>query len=347
MSVPSLFQRVADALFGSGQPADSEADRKLIADTIEVIVDAVEPRVRLRSGYQGKLEGCVRDTIAHLRAIGREGLDPILLTRTAWSDDPRVNAFFATADDVGSCLGRSRELRAFFDDPANREAPEAYALLGMKKDERTVLGMELQGDSVRQDVAQTAVNFSDHRIIAPASTLAAVRLEIGRRIIRRLAQDALSRIIALDMKANELQEHKAYLAARLRVLNLARDGMEGLVRDPATIGEQIDAVERELKQTVDDYIEAKASLATLDSYIKHIQEVFAHPEQHVTLAHTPLRMSRMGIKVEGSFQGLVNDLSLTELAIGPDLRGAIAIVRCPRSELPPKEDLVAKAERYL
>ena len=347
MSAPSLFQRVADALFGSGQPADSEADRKLIADTIEVIVDAVEPRVRLHSGYQGTLEGCVRDTIAHLRAIGRERLDPVLLTRAAWSDDPRVNAFFATADDVGACLGRSRELRAFFDDPANRDAAEAYALLGMKKDERSVLGMELQGDSVRQDVAQTAVNFSDHRIIAPASTLAEARLEIGRRIIRRLAQDALSRIIALDMKANELQEHKAYLAARLRVLNLARDGMEGLVRDPATIGEQIKAVELELKQTVDGYIEAKASLATLDSYIERIREVFGHPEQHVSLTHTPLRVSRMGIKVEKDFQGLANDLSLAELAIGPDLHGAIAIVRCPRSELPPKEDLVAKAERYL
>jgi len=347
MSAPSLFQRVASALFGDGPPADTEADRQLIADTIEVIVDAVEPRVRLHSGYQAKLEGCVRDTIAHLRAIGREGLDPVLLTRAAWSDDPRVNAFFATADDVRACLGRSRELRAFFDDPDNRDATEAFALLGMKKDERTVLGMDLQGDAVRQDVAQVAVNFSDHRIIAPASTLAAARLEIGRRIIRRLAQDALSRIIALDMKATELQEHKAYLAARLRVLNLARDGMEGLVRDPATIGEQIKAVERELKQTVDGYIEAKASLATLESYIKHIQEVFAHPEQHVTLTHTPLRMSRMGIKVEENFQGLVNDLSLAELAIGPDLRGAIAIVRCPRSELPPKEDLVAKAERYL
>ena len=347
MSAPSLFQRVADALFGSGQPADSEADRKLIADTIEVIVDAVEPRVRLHSGYQGKLEGCVRDTIAHLRAIGRERLDPVLLTRAAWSDDPRVNAFFATADDVGACLGRSRELRAFFDDPANRDVAEAYALLGMKKDERSVLGMELQGDSVRQDVAQTAVNFSDHRIIAPAWTLAAARLEIGRRIIRRLAQDALSRIIALDMKANELQEHKAYLAARLRVLNLARDGMEGLVRDPATIGEQIKAVELELKQTVDGYIEAKASLATLDSYIERIREVFGHPEQHVSLTHTPLRVSRMGIKVEKDFQGLANDLSLAELAIGPDLHGAIAIVRCPRGELPPKEDLVAKAERYL
>lgn len=334
-------------LFGTSPDAGNEEDRQLRLDLIEQIVECVEPRVRLHGGYQDKLTDCVQQTIGHLRAIGRENLEPVLLTRAAWSEDPRVNAFFATADDVPACLGRSRELRKFFDDPAHRGIDEAFALLGMKKEERTVLGAELHGDAVRHDVQQVAVSFSEHRLIAPASTLAAARLEIGRRIVQRLAQVALSRVVALDMKATELEEHKAYLAARLRILQLARDGMEGLVRDPATIGEQIDAVERELKETVDGYIEAKASLATLDSYIQRIREVFSNPEEHVTLTHAPLRVSRLGIKVDAGFQGAVNELTLAELAIGPDLRGAVAIVRCPRSELPPKEDLIANAERYL
>jgi hypothetical protein len=258
-----------------------------------------------------------------------------------------VNAFFATANDVPACLGRSRELRAFFESASNADVPEAFALLGMKKEERTVLGTQAQGEMLRRDVAQVAVNFSEHRLVAPSASLAATRLEIGRRIIQRLAQVALSRIVALDAKATELQEHKAYLGARLRLLNLARDGMEGIVKDPATISVQIKAVERELKQTVDGYIEAKSSLATLDGYIRHIDEVFSHPEQHVNIIHTPLRVSDMGIKVDHSFKGAVNELSLAELSIGENFRGAIAIVRCPRSELPPKEDLVAKAERYL
>ena len=158
---------------------------------------------------------------------------------------------------------------------------------------------------------------------------------------------ALSRIVAVDMKATELQQHKAYLGARLRLLNLARDGMEGIVKDPASIGAEIKAVERELKETVDGYVEAKASLLTLDGYIKHIDEVFSHPEQYVSLTRTPLRVSRMGIKVDDASQGPVNDLMLAELTIGEKLQIAIAVVRCPRSEMPPKEDLVAKAERYL
>jgi hypothetical protein len=346
MESPSLLERVAAALFGGASRSGSAgADAQLIADTIELVVEAVEPRVRFHARYRQKLEGCIRRSIAHLRAIGREGLDPVLLARAAWIDDPRLNAFFATADDVPACLGRSRELRAFFD--ANPDLQEAYALLGMKKEVRTVFGAQLEGDKVTHDAAQVAVSFSGHRLIAPAATLAATRLEIGRRIIRRLAQVALSRIVSLDMKADELEQHKAYLGARLRLLNLARDGMEGIVKDPATIGDEIKAVERELKQTVDGYIEAKSSLATLDGYIKHIDEVFSDPQQHVSLTHTPLRLSRMGIKVEDAAMGPVNELRLAELSIGDDFRGAIAIVRCPRSELPPKEDLLAKAERYL
>jgi hypothetical protein len=344
----SLFERVAAALFGGAQPSAGDAvERQLVADVTELVVEAVEPRVRSAARYQQKLEGCMGKSIAHLRAIGCEPLEPILLTRAAWNDDPRLNAFFATADDVPACLGRSSELRAFFENPSNLDVQEAYALLGMKIEERSVLGMDLQGDSVRQGVAQVTVSFSEHRLIAPAATLAATRLEIGRRIIQRLAQVALSRIIALDVKATELQEHKAYLGARLRLLNLARDGMEGIVKDPATIGGEIKTIERELKETVDGYIEAKTSLATLDGYIKHIDDVFSHPELHVTLTRRPLRLSRMGVKISEAAAGPVNELVLAELSIGENLRGAIAIARCARSELPPKEDLVAKAERYL
>ncbi|HKQ24862.1 MAG TPA: hypothetical protein VJT81_10515 [Burkholderiales bacterium] len=348
MAQSAFFERVAAALFGGGQSSlDDEADRQLIADTIEAVVDTVEPRVRLNARYRDKLEGCVRKTIAHLRAIAREPLEPVLLARAAWSDDPRLNAFFARADDVPACLGRSRELRAFFDNSANAQVQEAYALLGMKKEERSVFAPQLEGDTLKHDVAQVTVSFSEHRIIAPAVTLAATRLDIGKRIIQRLAQVALARIIALDTKATALQEHKAFLAARMRLLNLARDGMEGIVKDPATISGQMKAVERELKETVEDYIETKSSLATLDGYIGQIDDVFSNPDQHLTLTHTPVRISRMGFKVDDASTGPVNDLALAELSLGENLRGAIAIVRCPRSELPPKEDLVAQAERYL
>ena len=346
MAGTSLFDRVVSALFG---PADAKDDagQALIGDMIEMIVDTVEPRVRLRTGYQKKLKGCVGTTIAYLRSIGKTPLEPVLLTRASWNEDARVSAFFARADDVPVFLGRSKELRAFFDDPASAGVEEAFALLGMKKEEKTIFAPRFEDGLLKQEVAQTVVNFSDHRLVAPAVTEQQTRMEIGRRIIRRLAQVALGRVIALDEKAVDLQQQKGYLGTRLRMLQLARDGMQGIVDDPATIGEQIRAVERSLEETVESYIETKSSLATLDGYIGQIDAVFSRPETHVALTQSDLRIDRMGIKVANDAEEGHNALTLAELTVGDKLRGAIALVRCPRSELPPKEDLIANAERYL
>jgi hypothetical protein len=342
----SLFERVAAALFGTGDAkVDDAAERQLIDDTIEAIVDTVEPRVRMHSGYRHKLTGGVRRTIAHLRALAREGLEPILLSRQAWSQDPRINAFFATADDVPACIGRSQEIRRFFE--GHPDCAEAYALLAMKREERTVLAPRFEGDMLKQDVAQTSVSFSGHRLLAPSADQAQTRLEIGRRVMQRLAQAALARIVALDQKATDLQQHKAYLGARLRLLNLARDGMEGIVGDPGSIGEQIRGIERELKETVEGYIEAKSSLATLEGYVAQIDAVLSHPEEQVQLTHTRLRLNRMGIKVEEGRAEPSEELALADLTIGDNLHVVIALVRIPRDQLPPKEDLIAQAERYL
>jgi hypothetical protein len=179
----------------------------------------------------------------------------VLLTRANWNEDARVNAFFARADDVPTFLGRSKELRAFFGDPANAEVAEAFALLGMTKEEKTIFAPRFEDGMLKQDVAQTSISFSGHRLVAPSASQQQTRLEVGRRIMLRLAQVCLGRIIALDEKSVDLQQQKGYLGTRLRMLNLARDGMEGIVDDPATIGEQIRTVERELKETVEGYIE--------------------------------------------------------------------------------------------
>lgn len=343
-----MFERIAAALFGArAVSATTEADAQLVAEAIEAVVDAVEPRIRHRARYQQKLEGCVRRTISHLRDLARVPLEPIRLTRAAWGTDPCVNAFFATAGDVVECLGRSRELRAFFSDPANHGVEEAFGLLGMKMVEKTVFAPQLQGDAVRHDVAQVTVSFADHRLIAPAATPAATRVEVGRRIIQRLAQEALARIVAVDMHAVELQERKAYLGARLRMLKLAQDGMEGLVGDPSTVAHEIERTESELGQTVASYIEAKGSLATLDGYIGHVEAVLGHPERHVTLRRTPLTVDRMGFKVADDASGPVNAIDVVELAIGTELKAVIAIVCCPRAELPPEVSRLAQGERYL
>jgi hypothetical protein len=269
------------------------------------------------------------------------------LARANWSTDPRVNAFFGSADDVPEFLGRSRELRAFFDDPANAAVDEAFALLAMKREEKTVLGPRVEDGLLREDVARTAVNFTRHRLVAPSATAEEARLEIGRRVMQRLAQVALGRILAIDRQGLLHGQKRSYLANKLRYLRLAQDGMEGLVEDPAAIATRIEAVQHDLDQVDRNYVEAKAGLVTLDGYIAQIREVFAQPQDHVALTLKELWLDRMNIKVGPRDEEPHHVLALAELRVGDRVDAVVAFARCPRSEMPPVVDRLAQAERYL
>jgi len=342
----SFFDRVLSRLFGKDE-ARADADQQLVAELTDAIVDTVEPRVRAHRHYRRELQDCVRTTVAWLRTIGRMPIDHVLLTPTHWGDDPRLNTFFGAPDAVTEFLARSRELRTFFDDPAHAGVQEAFALMGMRKDEKTFLGPRYEDGLMKQDVAQTAVNFSGHRLFGLAETEAQARLDMGRIIIRRLAEVALSRIIEIDRKGMTLEQQKSYLGTQLRMLKLARDGMPGLVDDPTDIDGQIRDVQSQLDENVKEFIETKSSLATLDGYIARIREVFEHPERHVVLTQSQLDVTRMNVKADEGTDEPHRSLTLAELRIGQRAPAVIAFVRCLRAELPPKEDLLAKAERFL
>jgi hypothetical protein len=146
---------------------------------------------------------------------------------------------------------------------------------------------------------------------------------------------------------NDLHLRKAMLNTRLRMLHSARDGMAPLVEHGLTIEQQILDVEREIEETADDYAEARTNLATLDGTIDLMNAVLANPEQQVALAQVPLRLTRMGVKVESGQAGEADSLDLTELSIGEGLQATITFVRIPRDELPPREDLLSQAQRAL
>jgi len=340
----SMFERVVSRLFGSAE-ASADADRELITDTIDAFVETVEPRVRLASRYREKLATNVAHTLAHLRALAALlPREPRVLSRAAWSQDPYIRSYFAAADDVARCVGRCDELRDFFEGHA--ASAEACALLGMQHTERTVLAPRMEGEVLRQDVEQTTVSFGGHRLLAVAPGIAQSRLEVGRRIMERLAQLVLARVVQSGQQAQDRQLQRAMLSTRLRMLRSARDGMAPLVGDGPPVEQQIATLERELKESTSKQADAH-SPTSLDGTIDQMNAVLAHPEQHVALSQVKLRVTRMAVKVEPTAAGEGDALELTELSIGDGLRATIAFVRIARDEVPPKEDLLAQAQRSL
>jgi len=348
MPFATLFSNVAAKLFGAAPVGAADTvEPELIKIAVEEIVNAVDPRLCMISGYHGKIAPAVARTITHLRTIARDLPAPIALSGSAWGADPLLNALFATADDVPAALGRSDELRTFFQHPSNAAATEAYALLGMLRTERKVMAPAIIDGALRHDVVQTTVAFSGHRLIAPAADLVACRREVGIRIFRRLAALVLERITGLGERAVELEQRKALLGARLRLLHLRRNGIQNIAGGARDESAEIASIEQELKATVDDYVEAKASLATLAARIDHINAIFNAPAEYVSLGRAALRVDKMGFKVAADSSETAQDLTLSELSLGSGLRAVIAFVICQRGELPSRDSQLARAAKEL
>jgi len=344
MAFADLLSDIAGRLFGPSGPPD--ADTALVADAVEAIVDVVDPRIRSDRNYRKKLEPGVRATIEQLRAIGQQLPAPIALSPEHWKDEALVKCCFARPDDVRDLLGRSRELYRFFD--ANPGCDEAHALLALRRDERTVLAPALVGGELRQDVQQVTVSFGQRRLIAPAADALGCRREVGGAILRRMAALALQGMIGKERRVKDLEERKGILATRLRMLQLRRDGVQRALEDEAEDpAAEIAQLESALQTTVDEFVAAKASLATLEGIIDNVRRIFEAPQKVVGLETIALRLSGTGIRVDPGTDEAGTDLKLQELFVGEDLRGVIAFVRCARRDLPPPDEAIRRVERTL
>ncbi|MGH8507285.1 MAG: hypothetical protein ACREVH_00995, partial [Gammaproteobacteria bacterium] len=149
-----------------------KAEEAAIREAIERLVEDADPRIRLVRRYPEKLRPGVEMALHHSRDIVACIPGPVALDTESWRNDPLVNAAFARADDISGVVSRSVEVREFFERGAGKETQECFALFGMQREERRILGKALMCEVVQSFVLQTVVNFTNHRLIAPAPSVA-------------------------------------------------------------------------------------------------------------------------------------------------------------------------------
>ncbi|MGH8645115.1 MAG: hypothetical protein ACREX4_11890, partial [Gammaproteobacteria bacterium] len=177
------------SLFG-GKKNDSadSAEGAAIQAAVEQLVEDVDPRIRIIRGYRKKLRPGVELALKHARDIVARIPGPFALDTETWRTERLVNAAFARADELPAAVSRSVEVRDFFEQGAGKSSRECFTLFGMQREERRIFGKELIGGLIHSEVVQTTVSFTNHRLIAPATTLAELRLAIERRAFHHLVE---------------------------------------------------------------------------------------------------------------------------------------------------------------
>jgi hypothetical protein len=200
----------------------------------------------------------------------------------------------------------------------------------MHKEEKTVLGVELVGDTLKKDVRQTAVNFSDHRIYSPAPTETETRRGLKNCLFDGLVTNALERVIQLKLSNQRLQHERQILQARLRHAQYLLERPSGPPANGVDHERDIEETRQRLERTEEDL--RRIHLATPQVSLEQVLEVFSTPETFVHLHQSILKLNKMGIKIGETASQPCNTLNLTEVSIGGQQPRVVTLARFPRDE---------------
>ena len=334
-----LFQ----SIFGSGREEAGSHPAELVTRATERAVDATDPRLRAISGYQKKLKTAVIHALDHVVALV-DGLPAVLdLDPHSFGTNPEVTVYFTSVDHVREVLERDPTLIQWRSSAEGTRAEQVIVLLLMTLKERKGLGVALEGDVLRQDVAQTTVSLSKHQLVDPASAEAETRRLLKRRAFDHLLGLALGRMAATLVERAELERERDLLRRKQAALAAAGWAFEAAAAeqpvDPRVQRIQLEAIESQL-----GFLGSGSGL--LKAQLDVVVDVLSQAEKNFWSARDVLIMDRMGVK-QARASALAPEIGLTVLHNVAGQSLVARLVRMSREVLPAQRDLLREAERYL
>ena len=142
---------------------------------------------------------------------------PVVIDRDSYARDAFVHVLFPDIDSVADAISSSLALQDYLRDfPA---VDELYALMGMRRFEKSMVGMELSGQSIQRDVVQRVVYFTSHTLENPAPSEQQARSLVAASFFDSLVNKVKKRVDERKLTKRSLQLEKDLLMARLHAAN--------------------------------------------------------------------------------------------------------------------------------
>ncbi len=315
-----------------------------VRELIEEVVEGTDPRIRALGNHQRRLAPAVRKAHAYFAQAVQQIPDAVAVDRKTWADDPLVHALFSSVKDLQTVFSKSKRLYDFFDRHPG-SADHCFLSLNMLLDQKTVLGMQLQGEKVRRDVRQTAVGFVDHRIVLPSATEQELRERLVLRGFRLLVAYALEELSERQNRIAAMKEQHLILKSRLRTARARNAGLEELGAADAEQRARPEKLAQELEQLESELKAQRDGFDSLDDYLELVRAILEQPERHVAMRPRSLFLSRMNLLLEPEQADRGREVRLLEVEFG-DVTRVLVLARFPREELLPKGYFLSQAERY-
>lgn len=331
----SLFQ----SIFGAEKTR--QYPESLIEEATQRVVDGTDSRLRTLPGYRRALRDPVIHAIDAVVALVDRLPPPVAANRDDYTTDVRLSTLFASAGRMLDLFAGDDALREFRDSPASASG-RAVALLVAQRIEKEVRGMQIEGEMLRRDVAQVAVSFNEHYLLAPAPSDEEACRQIKRRAFDHLLSLGLSRIDAAESERADLTAQCALLRRKLKALQLG--SLDFDASRPG--GPQATTLQAELDETERRLAAIGADDRTLHAHLDIVVEVLTDAQRQLWLDDVELHLDGMNIRRDPQHNA-ARRIYLPELHNARGRRLVALPVCISLDELPPRDDFFTAAQRYL
>ncbi|MDH4284328.1 MAG: hypothetical protein OEV35_03330 [Gallionellaceae bacterium] len=276
---------------------------------IDRAVTSVAPLLKQARGYPDRYRKPVATALEYAHSLASSIPGPIAVDSKTYASDAFVHAIFPSADFISDAFRSSRALLEYCQKfPGSNEI---YALMGMRRMEKSMMGMELAGQVIQRDVPQNVVYFTCHTIEDPASSEQQAREQVAWDFFDKLVYKVAKRVEARKLEKQELLREKDILAARLHV----------------AAPEARPALETKLYRILDS-VQAISSSLDLNNYVEDFESVLLHPEQHLQLKQSTISLDSMGVRKSGEGAAQAEPVVFNDL-IGFDYRNwTVTMIHC-------------------
>lgn len=332
------------------RPQHSEHEDLLeesVAWSVDKAVTIVNPRLKALPDLREHLGPAAAASLRYLRQHVGGLASAIPLNDAQWAVQPALRAFFAAPGEIPQALGRSNNLRTFF--TKFPQLAQAYVILGVEYRQRQVAGMALQDGIVRGDVVQTVADFSQPAVRICGQNEEEVRQILITQCYEYLVAQALCEVAEKRGERQELEENRALLRARLRLLQQQGPGLGSLFGAPPANAVEQAKLEAELLANERDFEAIGGIQSILDSELEALLRVLTQPERYIRFEAVTIRINSMNVVVDesSSESALKVDFGLARLDGEPKLQRAFVIGCLDRETLPPARLDLEGAARYL
>jgi len=299
---------------------------------LNALADIANPRIKLASRYQARLQNACAIAVSWSGRSVALLPEPVELSSSSWNTEPHTHAAFGTSESVQETISHSEEAQTWF--AQNPLADHAYAVLVMQSQLQQRYGMEVFGDSVRQDVAQQVFVCRAQQLSQVAGSIDELHSKLGQRLLKLVASHA-----AWHIEARE--QFKRQLEAELEQVRISWRYCKPTEARYAALTQQVNQLSTEFN-ACRSALEPEAMLALLETSL-------TDANSHIKLETQRLNLNKMGVVVSNDADADAAEITLSHVLAerGQWLDRTIVPVKILRTDIIPPKDFSQRLDEVL